>query len=225
MLYVLIAVIALVAIYFLFLRKPAPAPFSGGAPAASRVESKKPEPSKTAEPIRPTSPEAKEQPSAPPHFGRAASAFTRWGPYFGATAEAVQARPLFSRRADVDTLRRGLSRSREAGGFFGKLKGLFGGKSEIDENIATSIEEVLLSSDVGVKTTASILDRVKETLGKGEHVDTQKVWGALREEAKRILEVGGRARALELKTKPTLSFSLASMAPARRRPSGSSLRG
>jgi fused signal recognition particle receptor len=95
-------------------------------------------------------------------------------------------------------------RSRDAGGFFGKLKGLFGGKAEIDENIVASIEEVLLASDVGVKTTAAILERVRETLGKGEHIDPQKVWAALREEARRILEVGGKARSLELRAKPTV---------------------
>jgi fused signal recognition particle receptor len=205
MLYVLIAVIALVAIYFLFLRKPAPAPTDRSElPRPPGVESRKPEPAKTAEPVRPSPPEAKEQPSAPRTSAAPPPPSRAGGRTSVPPPKPSQARPLFSRRADVDTLRRGLSRSREAGGFFGKLKGIFGGKSEIDENIAASIEEVLLSSDVGVKTTASILERVKETLGKGEHVDQQKVWGALREEAKRILEVGGRARALELKTKPTV---------------------
>jgi fused signal recognition particle receptor len=205
MLYVLIAVIALVAVYFLFLRKPEPAsPPSRQEPArpAPAVEGKKPDVKETGTPAAATADVKDQAPrtsAAPPPPSRTGGPRTSVPPPKPSTA-----RPLFSRRADVDTLRRGLSRSREAGGFFGRLKGLFGGKSEIDENIAASIEEVLLSSDVGVKTTATILERVRETLGKGEHVDAQKVWSALREEARRVLEVGGKARALELRAKPTV---------------------
>src|SRR5262249_26908429 len=99
---------------------------------------------------------------------------------------------------------RGLARSRESEGFFGKLKSLFGGKTEINPDIAASIEEVLLASDVGVKTTSAILDRVRDTLGKGDHTDSGRVWEALREEARRVLDVGGRAKSLELKAKPTV---------------------
>jgi fused signal recognition particle receptor len=205
MLYVLIAVIALVAVYFLFLRKPEPAAPAArtGEPArpAPAVEGKKPDVKAAA----PAAAETTEQPSAPRASGAPPPPSRAGGPRTSVPPpKPSTARPLFSRRADVDTLRRGLSRSREAGGFFGRLKGLFVGKSEIDEGIAASIEEVLLSSDVGVKTTATILERVRETLGKGEHVDPQKVWAALREEARRVLEVGGKARALELRTKPTV---------------------
>jgi fused signal recognition particle receptor len=202
MLYVLIAIIVLVAVYFLFLRKPEPAPPPSRqepARAAPAVEGKKPDlKDRSGAPATPAEPAARPS-TAPPPPSRAPGARTSVPPPKPSTA-----RPLFSRRADVDTLRRGLTRSREAGGFFGRLKGLFGGKSEIDENIASSIEEVLLSSDVGVKTTATILERVREALGKGEHVDPQKVWTALREEARRVLEVGGKTRSLELRAKPTV---------------------
>ncbi|HVW23940.1 MAG TPA: signal recognition particle-docking protein FtsY [Polyangiaceae bacterium] len=209
MLYVLIAIIVLVAIYFLFLRKkeaveaPPPTEPSKAPPA---VEGKKPAAApQTAAPSAAPAPvtEGKEQPSAP-RTSAAPPPPSRAGRTSVPPPKPSAARPLFSRRADVDTLRRGLSRSRDAGGFFGKLKGLFGGKSEIDADVAASIEEVLLASDVGVKTTNTILERVREALGKGEHVDPQKVWAALREEARRILEVGGRARALELRAKPTV---------------------
>jgi fused signal recognition particle receptor len=206
MLYVLIAIIALVAIYFLFLRKgaePAETPSRAEPPkAAPAIESKKPSVAAPGESGAAAVAEAKEHPSAP--RPSAPPPPSRTGRTSVPPPKPAAARPLFSRRADVDTLRRGLSRSRDAGGFFGKLKGLFGGKSEIDENIAASMEEVLLASDVGVKTTSTILERVRETLGKGEHVDPQKVWGALREEARRILDVGGKARALELRAKPTV---------------------
>src|SRR5206468_6517497 len=107
-------------------------------------------------------------------------------------------------RADVESLRRGLARSRDAEGFFGKLRSLFGGKAEISSDIASGIEEILLSSDVGVKTTSAILERVREMLGKGDHVDSTKVWEALRAEARRILDVPGKGTVIELKSKPTV---------------------
>jgi fused signal recognition particle receptor len=84
------------------------------------------------------------------------------------------------------------------------LRNLFGGKAEISPDIASGIEEILLTSDVGVKTTTAILERVRETLSKGDHVDSGKVWEALRAEARRILDVPGKGANIELKSKPTV---------------------
>jgi fused signal recognition particle receptor len=204
MLYVVIALVALVAIYFLFLRKPEalpPAskgaesrPLSGAPTAASRRPAGEPEKSSPKAPseapdVRGTSAPASEAPSAARDPSKPAP---------------PAARALFSRKADVESLRRGLTRSREADGFFGKLKALFGAKSDISPDVTAAIEEVLISSDVGVKTAGTILERVRDALGKGDHADTGRVWEALRAEARRILEVGGRARALELRAKPTV---------------------
>jgi len=197
--YVIIAIAALVAIYFLFIRKPeAPAapppsetrPLPKAEGRAPREEAPREEPAKApakAPSAPPAAPAAEVVPSAPP------------------PPKAPPAlRALFTRRADVESLRRGLARSREEEGFFGRLKNLFTGRAEIDAGIAASIEEVLVSSDVGVKTTSAILERVRDTLSKGDHVDAARVWDALRAEARRILDVGGKARALELRAKPTV---------------------
>src|SRR5690606_37347075 len=62
----------------------------------------------------------------------------------------------------------------------------------------------LLSSDVGVRTTASILSRLRDGLARNEFGDEAKVWEALRAEAVRILSVEGQAGAFELKKKPTV---------------------
>src|SRR5690606_34798169 len=48
------------------------------------------------------------------------------------------------RPVELQSLRRGLAKSRDADGFFGRLKGLFGGTKEIAPEIAEEIEEVLL---------------------------------------------------------------------------------
>jgi len=105
---------------------------------------------------------------------------------------------------DVEGMRRGLARSRSQEGFFGRLRSLFAGARQIDESIAQEIEEVLLTSDVGVSTTRTILDRIREDLERGDLSDPSKVWEALRREARRILEVDGRAGPIVPRTKPTV---------------------
>ncbi len=108
------------------------------------------------------------------------------------------------RKAELQSLRKGLAKSRESSGFFGKLKGLFGGSKEIDPEIAAEIEEILLTSDVGVATTEAILERIKESLDKGELRNEAQVWEALREEARRTLSVDGKSGGIALRHQPTV---------------------
>jgi len=112
--------------------------------------------------------------------------------------------PRVFERPDVQSMRRGLARSRGEGGIFGRLKALFGGQQELGADVSADIEEVLITSDVGVQTTQAILERVRESLGKGEHNDPERVWAALREEAGRILSVEGQADGLRLRHQPTV---------------------
>lgn len=106
------------------------------------------------------------------------------------------------RTRDVAGLRLGLTKARESEGFFGRLKALFVGKKEIDPQIAEQMEEVLLTSDVGVKTTQVLVDAIKDKLSKGELKDEAKVWEALREKAQDVLGIGGGGIALS--GKPTV---------------------
>ena len=64
------------------------------------------------------------------------------------------------------------------------------------------MEEILITSDVGVKTTEAILDRIREGMKNKELDDSDKVWAALRSEAVRILSVGEGG--LTLRAKPTV---------------------
>ena len=112
--------------------------------------------------------------------------------------------PALGDKPSPEAMRRGLAKSRGEGGFFGKLRALFSGKREIEPGIAEEIEEVLLASDVGVKTTEAILDRVREGLSKGDFTDASRVWEALRAEATRILSCEGAAGGFELRHKPTV---------------------
>ncbi len=99
-----------------------------------------------------------------------------------------RALPPVASKKDVAGLRKGLAATR--GGFMARLKALFVGKKEIDPAILEQMEEVMISSDVGVKTTQAILERLRDKLAKNELADSDAVWAALRAEAARILDVG-----------------------------------
>ena len=219
--YILIGVAALIAIYFLFARKgtppqlkeepeeqplPKPAANKQREPARRVSEEPKPErevPAKKAAVSadeRTATPEA--EPEPPPEAPEVAQEedvqFDEEEPPVARGRAALGSKP------DLEGLRRGLAKSRGEEGFFGKLRALFGGKREIQAEIAEDIEEVLLASDVGVQTTEAILGRVRDTLSTGDLVDSAKVWEALRAEATQILSCDGRAGTFELRAKPTV---------------------
>jgi fused signal recognition particle receptor len=98
----------------------------------------------------------------------------------------AEAAPGFSKK-DVAGLRKGLAATR--GGFMARLKAIFTGKKEIDPAILADVEEVMITSDVGVKTTQAILERLRDGMNKKELADADAVWAALRAEATRILSV------------------------------------
>jgi fused signal recognition particle receptor len=114
--------------------------------------------------------------------------------------EATTAAPPVASKKDVAGLRKGLAATR--GGFMAKLKALFTGKKEIDPAILEQMEEIMISSDVGVKTTQSILERIREKLQKNELADSDAVWAALRAEATRILDIGATEARSTSKNKP-----------------------
>jgi fused signal recognition particle receptor len=226
--YILIALAAALAIYFLLLRKGRPARLE-----APPDEPKLPEPA--IEPPRrprqrpPPKPAAKARAPKPPAEPRAADTAAPSDEVQPAVVAkqkkeerpeeeqeeeevAVEVefpasgreRAALAGQPDVEGMRRGLARSRAAEGFFGRLRALFGSKKEIEPTIAEDIEEVLLASDVGVKTTQTILDRVRDALSKGDLVDSGRVWEELRTEAVRILSCEGNTGSFPLRAKPTV---------------------
>src|SRR5689334_17899458 len=126
--YVLIAVVAIVAVYFLFVRKSAPAVEARPeerqvpAPRAERTEKAK---SAAAPPAA-----ASQDASPPPPPSRKARDSVP-APRPVEIAPVVSQPPPGEREVLVEGMRRGLSKSRESEGFFGRLKALLGGKREI----------------------------------------------------------------------------------------------
>jgi len=104
-------------------------------------------------------------------------------------------------KRDVAGVRKGLAATR--GGFIARLTELFGAKKEIDPAILEQVEEVMISSDVGVRTTQAILERLRDRLQRNELRDSDAVWSALRGEALRILSVAGGG-GLRVTQKPTV---------------------
>jgi fused signal recognition particle receptor len=207
-LYVLIALVAIALVYFLFLRKKAPPALeSKAAPSERKVEAKRPEP-KRAEPKSasqaPAESGAQDISPPPPPSRKARESIPAPAPAAAPAAPEPSLPPPPAREIEVEGLRKGLAKSRGSEGFFGRLKALLGRKRELDATLAAEIEEVLLSSDVGVETTGVLLGRVKEGLEKGDLSDPDKVWDALRSEALRVLDVGGRSGGLVKSGKPTV---------------------
>ena len=87
-----------------------------------------------------------------------------------AATEAVEKQALDS----------GLQRSRE--GLFGKLTRAVAGKSSIDDGVLDELEEILVSSDVGVDTTLKIIDRITERVKRDKYVGTSELNSMLRAE-------------------------------------------
>jgi fused signal recognition particle receptor len=100
----------------------------------------------------------------------------------------------------VAALRKGLAATR--GGFVARLTALFRAKKEIDAGLLEQLEEVMLTSDVGPKTTGVLLARLRELVDRDQLRDGDAVWGALRSEAMRILSIGGGP--VRLSGKPTV---------------------
>jgi fused signal recognition particle receptor len=145
-------------------------------------------PAQQAETVRTKPTPAPPRPSTPPEAPEQAK------------AAAPPPPPSARAKKDVAGLRKGLALAR--GGFIAKLSALFQGKKEIDPAILEQVEEVMISSDVGPKTTHAILERLRESLAKNELRDADAVWDALRAEALRILSIGGGA--IRTAGKPTV---------------------
>lgn len=84
-----------------------------------------------------------------------------------------------------ETLDKGLEKSKST--FFNKLNKAVAGKSKVDDDVLDNLEEVLVSSDVGVDTTLKIIDRIEERVAKDKYLGTKELNEILREEIAGLL--------------------------------------
>ena len=85
-----------------------------------------------------------------------------------------------------ETLDKGLEKTKES--VFSKLARAVAGKSTVDDDVLDDLEEVLITSDVGVETTVKIIHRIEERVARDKYVSTSELDRILREEIASLLE-------------------------------------
>lgn len=92
----------------------------------------------------------------------------------------------FFSKEKKESLDQGLQKSSQS--IFSKLSKAVVGKSKVDEEILDELEEVLITSDVGVDTTIKIIERIEERVARDKYVNTEELDTILREEIIGLLE-------------------------------------
>jgi fused signal recognition particle receptor len=92
----------------------------------------------------------------------------------------------FFSKEKKESLDKGLEKSKT--GIFDKLTKAIVGKSEVDEEVLDELEEILISSDVGVDTTVKIIRRIEARVARDKYTSTSELDRILREEVAALLQ-------------------------------------
>ena len=85
-----------------------------------------------------------------------------------------------------DSLNKGLEKTKES--VFKKLSRAVVGKSKVDDEVLDNLEEILISSDVGVNTTLKIIERIEKRVSRDKFLNTNELNIILKEEVEALLE-------------------------------------
>jgi len=88
-------------------------------------------------------------------------------------------------KEEDDSIKKGLEKTKKS--FFSKLKSAIIGKSKIDDDVLDDLEEVLITSDVGVETTVKIIERIEERVSKEKYTSVNELNNILKDEIVKIL--------------------------------------
>lgn len=91
----------------------------------------------------------------------------------------------FFSKEKKETLDKGLEKTKQ--GLFDKLKRAVAGRSKIDDDFLDNLEEVFITSDVGVETTLKIIDRLQKRAARDKYVSTSELNTLLRDEITEML--------------------------------------
>lgn len=91
----------------------------------------------------------------------------------------------FFQKEKKETLDKGLAKTKE--GMFSKLARAVAGKSTVDDDILDNLEEILITSDVGVETTLRIIERIEQRVARDKYLSTSELKNILREEIVALL--------------------------------------
>lgn len=88
-------------------------------------------------------------------------------------------------KSKKETLDRGLEKTQQS--VFDKLSRAIVGKSKVDDSVLDNLEEVLITSDVGVETTLKVIERIETRVARDKYVSTSELNGILRDEIAALL--------------------------------------
>ena len=91
---------------------------------------------------------------------------------------------FFNKEKEAD-LDKGLEKTKS--NLFGKLSRAIVGKSTVDDEVLDEVEQVLISSDVGLETTVKIIERIEERVARDKYLNTEELNEILRDEIVRLL--------------------------------------
>ncbi|MBR5149971.1 MAG: signal recognition particle-docking protein FtsY [Bacteroidaceae bacterium] len=91
----------------------------------------------------------------------------------------------FFSKDKTEVLDKGLSKTKES--FFGKIARAIAGKTTIDDEVLDNLEEILVTSDVGVDTTLKIVERVQKRVARDKFMTTNELNGLLKDEIATLL--------------------------------------
>ena len=112
----------------------------------------------------------------------------------------------------LEKLKNGVQKTRA--GLVSALEDAIQGKKQIDADLLDELEFTLISADIGVRTTAEILERIRERVGRRQLGDAAEIKGLIREHLLEILEASERAPARV--AEPLLSHNTSGINPIQR---------
>ena len=102
------------------------------------------------------------------------------------SAAAEQEQQAKQEQAQKEELSAGLQKTKE--GFFSKLARAVAGRSTVDADVLDDLEEVLITSDVGVETTVKIIEHIEARIARDKYMNTSELNAILRDEIAQLME-------------------------------------
>ena len=96
---------------------------------------------------------------------------------------------FFSKKEKKETLDNGLQNTKTS--VFSKIAHAVAGKSKVDDDVLDNLEDILITSDVGVDTTLDIIHRIEERVARDKYVSTSELNVILKEEITQLLATDG----------------------------------
>ena len=99
---------------------------------------------------------------------------------------AEQQQAIEQEQQQKQELSEGLQKTKE--GFFSKLARAVAGRSTVDADVLDDLEEVLITSDVGVETTVKIINHIEARIARDKYMNTSELNAILRDEIAQLME-------------------------------------